>query len=136
MVAVIGTLFVIVGFGDLLRHGILLLVAAAVIVVILLGVESSLDPLSRRGVADMLRQVLDGTMDWHLWDYLTSIPVEHDPLLYSIQTDCLMLMDDEYWSGAAPPHIFNEKGLQEIRRLLEQLEQAERWQALRTPRDT
>jgi hypothetical protein len=75
-------------------------------------------------------------MDAYLWDYLTAISLRHDPLLDLIQDECTMLMQDEYLSGAVGRHMFNEKRLQEMRRLLEMPEQAERWRAeVRPPRD-
>jgi hypothetical protein len=75
----------------------------------------------------MLGQVLDGTMDGHLWDYFTSIHLGHDPLLELIQTECWTLCQDTYLAGAVRTHLFHERGLQEIRRLLAMPELAGRW---------
>jgi len=72
-------------------------------------------------------------MDAYEWDYLTSISLRHDPLLESVQAEFLGLMEEQYWAGAADPHCFNEKGLQEIRRLVATLEQAERCRAQGPP---
>ena len=72
----------------------------------------------------MLRQVFDGTMDIYLWDYFTCVSIDHDSLLSEIQDECSLLWEETYLSGATGRHMFNEKGLREIRRLLERLEQA------------
>jgi hypothetical protein len=113
----------------------LFLAAAAFFVwVMLQGVGATLNPLSRREFADMLRKILDGTMDGYEFDYFTCMPVRHDVLLDSIQAEFNTLLREEYLAGARTPHMFNGEGLQHVRRLLEMLERAERWQSdMRSP---
>jgi hypothetical protein len=84
---------------------------------------------TRQHVADQLRKVLDGTMHWSEWDEFTHVPMRHDSLLEKIREACARLDDDEqqYFRRANREEqgawIYNEKGLREIRQLLERLEQ-------------
>src|SRR5262245_55194365 len=83
-----------------------------IVILIVLGIVAQ--PLSRRDVSDMLRKVLDGSMDW---TYGTTSPrsLRHDALLEHVLLECLLLEQRQYRVGAVDRYIFNENGLQEVR---------------------
>ena len=82
---------------------------------------------TKEDVRQILCRVLDGTMSFHEWDDFTHIPLKHDQLLEGIRLACLDLdtqgdmihRDDnkmeEKW-------IYNEKGLDRVKDLLQKLE--------------
>ena len=82
---------------------------------------------SRQEVTDVLRRVQDGTMSWYEWDEFVCVPMRHDALLEEIRQACATMETAEYKCREnledAEKWIYNQKGLQEVRRVLERLEQ-------------
>lgn len=81
---------------------------------------------SSEDIKDILHRVLNGTMTWEKWDEFTCVPIRHDKELELIRLKCAEMKDEEYYrrdnAEEQKKWIYNERGLEQIRELLSQLE--------------
>src|SRR5690606_4291780 len=95
------------------------------VLVVLIWVRTPRYRIQRRNVIALLELVLSGQASENDWRVFAAIPLRHNPELEEIRERCMDIEEREYIGPGRNGFLFTQKGLNELREILQSLKDKE-----------
>lgn len=95
------------------------------VLVVLMWVRTPRYRIQRHNVITLLELVLSGQASENDWRVFEALPLRHNPELDEIRNRCMEIEEREYIGPGRSGFLFSQQGLDELRELLQSLQEKE-----------
>jgi len=95
------------------------------VLVVLTWVRTPRYRIQRHNVIALLELVLQGRASENDWRVFAAIPLRHNPALEEVRERCMDIEEREYIGPGRNGFLFSQKGLDELREILQKLKMDE-----------